>query len=133
MYRRRTHATRPQARRAARYSSTVYLLNSYVHAAAVALRCASLRFACPQVLVANKIDLVNDRVVTEDEGRLLASSHGMMHYQCSAKTGVGVSEAFMGLARPPRACPRDNTRSRTMRRAPPAMWRTCCRFFVPRL
>jgi len=50
------------------------------------------------VLVANKIDLVNDRVVTEDEGRLLASSHGMMHYQCSAKTGVGVSEAFMGLA-----------------------------------
>ena len=85
------------------------------------------------MLVANKIDLVNDRVVTEDEGRLLASSHGMMHYQCSAKTGVGVSEAFMGLARPPRACPRDNTRSRTMRRAPPAMWRTCCRFFVPRL
>ena len=51
--------------------------------------------------MANKIDLVNDRVVTEDEGRLLASSHGMMHYQCSAKTGVGVSEAFMGLARRP--------------------------------
>ena len=47
--------------------------------------------------MANKIDHESDRVVSAEEGKRLASSHGLMYFECSAKTGIGVTEAFMGL------------------------------------
>eukprot|EP00128_Syssomonas_multiformis_P011043 Colp12_sorted_trinity150504_noHs@4149 len=48
------------------------------------------------MLVGNKIDL--DREVTRDEGLEFAQKHSMMFIECSAKTKVGVTQAFEELA-----------------------------------
>eukprot|EP00730_Choanoeca_flexa_P019187 TRINITY_DN9363_c0_g1_i4.p1 TRINITY_DN9363_c0_g1~~TRINITY_DN9363_c0_g1_i4.p1 ORF type:complete len:205 (+),score=63.30 TRINITY_DN9363_c0_g1_i4:55-669(+) len=48
-----------------------------------------------KMLVANKIDL--DREVTSDEGKKFAREHNMMYIDCSAKTKVGVQQAFEEL------------------------------------
>ena len=46
------------------------------------------------MLVANKIDNVHQRVVTEAEGEELARKNGMMYIETSAKEKIGVNEAF---------------------------------------
>ena len=46
------------------------------------------------MLVANKIDNVHQRVVTEAEGEELARKNGMMYIETSAKERIGVNEAF---------------------------------------
>jgi len=49
-----------------------------------------------KMLVGNKIDQ-ESRVVTRDEGKELAQSLGTMFFECSAKTKIGVSNAFEEL------------------------------------
>ena len=48
------------------------------------------------MLVGNKIDLEN-RSVTKEEGEKMARNHGMMFIETSAKTRIGVQEAFEEL------------------------------------
>lgn len=48
----------------------------------------------PKILVANKADLVEDRMVTSEEGAGVAKKHGMTYRETSAKTGLGVREVF---------------------------------------
>ena len=49
------------------------------------------------VLVGNKADLQEHRVVSEDEGKLLAESNSMLYMETSAKTGSNVNELFAML------------------------------------
>ena len=51
----------------------------------------------PLVLIGNKIDLENERVVSKDEGEKLAKRYGIMFYECSAKSNINVCEAFQYL------------------------------------
>ncbi|MHA1848970.1 MAG: GTP-binding protein [Promethearchaeota archaeon] len=54
----------------------------------------------PAVLLANKIDLKDDRVVTTEEGEELAREFGVAGYfETSAKSGVNVNTSFQTLAR----------------------------------
>jgi len=50
-------------------------------------------------IVANKMDLVANRVVQRSDGENLASLHGIPHYEVSAKTGEGVDKFFETVAR----------------------------------
>ncbi|MHA1148653.1 MAG: GTP-binding protein [Promethearchaeota archaeon] len=50
------------------------------------------------ILVGNKADLENDRVVTYDEGLKLAEELGMPFIETSAKTGERIDEAFRMIA-----------------------------------
>ena len=51
------------------------------------------------VLVGNKTDLAEDRVVSEAEGQEFASSQGMLYVETSAKTAANTSELFESVAR----------------------------------
>lgn len=51
-----------------------------------------------KVLVANKIDLASERVITADEGSTYGSSNGMQFFEVSAKDNTGVAEAFQWIA-----------------------------------
>merc|ERR1719378_673806 len=46
------------------------------------------------MLIANKCDLENQRVVTKDRGESLAQEFGMKFYEASARTAEYVKEAF---------------------------------------
>jgi len=52
----------------------------------------------PSILVGNKSDLP-DRAVSTNEAQTWASSHGMIYYECSAKTGEKVGDIFAELTR----------------------------------
>lgn len=49
------------------------------------------------LLVGNKIDLINDRVVFEEESRALAEKHGVSYVETSAKDYAAVELAFKQL------------------------------------
>jgi small GTP-binding protein len=51
----------------------------------------------PMILIGNKIDL--ERKVTTEEGQELADRLGCEYIETSAKTGEGVEEAFLAIAR----------------------------------
>ncbi len=53
----------------------------------------------PIVLVANKIDLVDSRVVTEKDGKAYAKEHGFIYVESSALTGENVEEAYVNLCK----------------------------------
>ncbi|OMJ91973.1 hypothetical protein SteCoe_5409 [Stentor coeruleus] len=46
------------------------------------------------VIIANKSDMINHRVVSEDEGRALANSKSLPYFETSAKDDTGVNELF---------------------------------------
>ena len=50
------------------------------------------------VLVANKIDLTDLRLVSKEMGEELATKLGASYYETSAKTGDGVQTLFSELA-----------------------------------
>lgn len=47
------------------------------------------------VLVANKVDLESQRVVSKEEGEKFANEHGLLYIETSAKTAFNVNEAFL--------------------------------------
>jgi len=53
----------------------------------------------PIVLVANKIDLVDSRVVTKKDGKAYAKEHGFIYVESSALTGENVEEAYVNLCK----------------------------------
>jgi small GTP-binding protein len=48
----------------------------------------------PIVLVGNKVDLENEREIPCDKGEEFAKKHGIRFFECSAKSGKNVQEAF---------------------------------------
>ncbi len=48
-------------------------------------------------LVANKVDLVDDRVVTTEEGKGIAAKYSMKYFETSARSCVNVNEMFTAL------------------------------------
>jgi GTPase SAR1 family protein len=55
------------------------------------------------VLVGNKIDLEEERVVSLEEGQALAKKHGLPHFETSAKTNHNINEVFFCLGNCARA------------------------------
>ena len=53
----------------------------------------------PVVTVANKIDLDDERLVTQEEGQSLAEKYGSTYYETSAKSGKKVENCFKTLVR----------------------------------
>ena len=49
------------------------------------------------ILVGNKIDMENQRVVSKEEGEKMAASCGLKFFECSAKTGENVEEIFKDI------------------------------------
>lgn len=47
-----------------------------------------------KILIGNKLDLVNKRTVTEEDGKLLADRLGIPFIEVSAKTGQNIKELF---------------------------------------
>lgn len=50
------------------------------------------------MMVANKIDLTQNRLVTDEEGKKKAIENGMNYYEISAKTGENISSMFKSIA-----------------------------------
>jgi len=50
------------------------------------------------VLLANKVDLADQRVVSTEEGLAFAQKQGWSYFETSAKDGRGVNEAFRHIA-----------------------------------
>jgi len=47
-----------------------------------------------KILIGNKCDMVNDRVISTETGRELAEEYGIKFLEASAKTDTNVSEIF---------------------------------------
>jgi small GTP-binding protein len=59
----------------------------------------NLQKEIPLVLVANKVDLKDSRVVTTEEGEEYAKKNGFIYAESSALTGENVEEAYSNLCR----------------------------------
>ncbi|NHI93428.1 MAG: GTP-binding protein [Candidatus Lokiarchaeota archaeon] len=53
-----------------------------------------IKESIPCVLVANKIDLVDQRIISSEKGKELADSLDMEYIETSAKTGENITNAF---------------------------------------
>mmetsp|Transcript_24918 Transcript_24918/g.24385 ORF Transcript_24918/g.24385 Transcript_24918/m.24385 type:complete len:137 (-) Transcript_24918:34-444(-) len=51
-----------------------------------------------RLLVANKCDLLEQKVINKEQGEKLATDFGMQFLEVSAKTGENVSDAFYNIA-----------------------------------
>lgn len=51
-----------------------------------------------KILVGNKCDLVDKRVISTERGKALADEYKIKFFECSAKSSINVEEAFMTLA-----------------------------------
>ena len=52
-----------------------------------------------KILVGNKCDMLDEKVVSTEEGQKLAREFGMDFFECSAKNNINVEPAFVGLGR----------------------------------
>jgi len=52
-----------------------------------------------KILIGNKCDWTEKRVISEDQGRALAQELGIPFMETSAKSNINVEEAFFSLAR----------------------------------
>jgi len=52
-----------------------------------------------KILVGNKCDMLDEKVVTTEEGEKLASEFGMQFFETSAKTDVNVEHSFHSIAK----------------------------------
>jgi len=52
-----------------------------------------------KILVGNKCDLQEQKVVDEQQGRALAQEYGLKFVEASAKSNIGVDDAFITLAK----------------------------------
>ena len=46
------------------------------------------------IMLGNKVDLINDVIVNQDEARQLANDNNIPYYQTSAKDGKNLDSAF---------------------------------------
>lgn len=53
----------------------------------------------PLILVANKVDLADSRVVTTEDGEVYAKENGFLYVESSALTGENVEEAYASLCK----------------------------------
>lgn len=53
----------------------------------------------PTVIVGNKLDLSNRRVITTEQGQTLATKFGAVFFEASAKVGTNVDQIFHELIR----------------------------------
>ena len=51
-----------------------------------------------KILIGNKCDMLDEKVVSTDEGQKLAAEFGIPFRECSAKTDINVDQSFQGLA-----------------------------------
>ncbi len=51
----------------------------------------------PRILLGNKVDLTDQRVVSRQEGESLAQSIGALYYETSAKDAINIDKAFYEL------------------------------------
>ena len=51
------------------------------------------------ILVGNKIDKEDQRVITKEQGESMAQEFGLTHYECSAKTGENVQQSLKDLVK----------------------------------
>lgn len=51
----------------------------------------------PSALVGNKTDLVDQRVVSEEEAMEVSTDHGMLYFETSALTGQSVDDVFHNI------------------------------------
>ncbi|MHA2286566.1 MAG: GTP-binding protein [Candidatus Thorarchaeota archaeon] len=58
----------------------------------------NLQREIPLVVVANKVDLVDSRIVTPEEGKKYADEHGHLYVESSALTGENVEQAYTALS-----------------------------------
>lgn len=59
----------------------------------------NLQDEIPLILVANKVDLKESRVVTTEEGKKYAKKNGFIYVESSALTGENVEEAYSTLCK----------------------------------
>jgi Ras-related protein Rab-8A len=52
-----------------------------------------------KILVGNKCDMLDEKVVSTEEGEKLAKEFGIQFWECSAKNDINVEESFIGIAR----------------------------------
>ena len=52
-----------------------------------------------KILVGNKCDMLDEKVVSTEEGEKLAKEFGIQFWECSAKNDINVDESFIGIAR----------------------------------
>jgi Ras-related protein Rab-8A len=50
-------------------------------------------------LVGNKCDMLDEKVVSTEEGEKLAKEFGIPFWECSAKNNINVEESFIGIGR----------------------------------
>jgi len=53
----------------------------------------------PMVVVGNKCDLVDERVITMEQGEEMAKKFGASFYEASAKKRINVENVFMDISR----------------------------------
>jgi Ras-related protein Rab-8A len=56
-------------------------------------------FLLLKILVGNKCDMLDEKVVSTEEGQKLAKEFGISFWECSAKNDINVSECFIGIAK----------------------------------